>query len=125
MSAEPIARDRGAVTVEAALGLCSLVAVLMLVLAGMGVAIGQIRCTDAAFEAARLAARGEQHRAADVVARTAPSGATLDVTVRDGEVSVAVSARPLGPVLPARWLTARAFAVLEPGVAEEDGPAAP
>lgn len=118
-------RDRGAVTVEAALGICSIVAALVLGLAGAGVVIGQLRCTDAAVEAARLVARGERDRVAAMVSEIAPSGASFEVTVRGDEVTTEVRATFPGGLVPGRWLKARASAVMEPEVsAAEQGGAA-
>ncbi|HYN71172.1 MAG TPA: TadE family type IV pilus minor pilin, partial [Nakamurella sp.] len=45
--------DRGSVTVEAAVALASLVVVVAACLGGIGCMIGQVRCADAAREAAR------------------------------------------------------------------------
>ncbi|MDR7301713.1 TadE family type IV pilus minor pilin [Haloactinomyces albus] len=102
-------------TVEAALGVCSIVAAFALALAGMSVLIGQLRCTDAAIEAARLVARGERDRAREVARRIAPDGARVHVTVRGDEITTRVTVRPAGGLLPEQWLTGRAFAVMEPG----------
>ncbi|MER7010629.1 TadE family type IV pilus minor pilin [Saccharopolyspora sp. NPDC000359] len=109
------APDRGAVTVEAALGICSVVAVFALVLVGTNALIGHLRCTDAAVEAARLVARGDRARADGAVQRIAPAGAALAVQV-DGDVVRTEVSLPLPAQLPGRWLHARAVAVLEPGV---------
>jgi predicted S18 family serine protease len=96
--------------------------VLLLVLAGAVAAVtvvgAQLRCVDAAREAARAAARGEPLGVVhSIVSRTAPSGAGT-VIVNDGdEVEVIVSARvaPLGP-LPLRvGVRAAAVAEREPG----------
>lgn len=107
--------DRGAVTVEAALGVVSITAVLGLVLSAGGIVLGQIRCTDAAIEAARLTARGEQHRAPSAVARLAPPRARLSVRVHGDEIVTVVTAPTFGFV--AYPLRGSAFAVAEPGVA--------
>ncbi|SDP95234.1 hypothetical protein SAMN04487905_11736 [Actinopolyspora xinjiangensis] len=101
---------------EAALGICSVVAVFLLALGGVTTVFLQLRCTDSAIEAARLHARGDGARAEQVLERSVPPGARHRVTVSDGHVTVTVSLRPLGGVLPLR-LRARAHAVLEPGVA--------
>lgn len=106
--------DAGAVTVEAALGICSVAAVFALVLGGVGALVGQLRCTDAAIEVARLVARGERDRASDVVARTAPRGAALVVDVRADRINTEVNAEPFGGLVPGRWLRGRAFALKEP-----------
>ena len=49
--------DRGAVTVEAALALCSLTVVVALAVAAITAAATSVRCTDAARELVRLAGR--------------------------------------------------------------------
>ncbi len=107
--------DRGSVTVEAALALCSLVAVLGLVLAAVSAVAAQLRCVDAAREAARLTARGEPARAEDIARRIAPRGAVVAVTVRGDEVTARVSANPAAGLLPGVDVGAEAAAVLEPG----------
>lgn len=109
-------RDAGAVTVEAALGICSVIAVFVLILTGAGALIGYLRCTDAAVEAARLVARGDRPRADEAVGRIAPGGASLSVLVEGDQVSTDVSAPLPGGFLPGQSLRARAVAVLEPGV---------
>lgn len=110
--------DRGAVTVEAALCLCALVAVLALVIAGVGAVAGQLRCTDAAREAARLVARGDTALAEEAVRTAAPEGAKLTVTHSGETVTVLVTAEPAGlGLLPGVRLRAEAFAVSEPGAA--------
>lgn len=111
------AGDRGAVTVEAALALCSLVAVLALALAGVSAVSAQLRCIDAAREAARLTARGEPEHGERIAQRLAPGGATVRVTVHGEEVVAEVSADPVGGLLPGVDVRAEAVALLEPGVA--------
>lgn len=110
----PAAGDRGSVTVEAALGVCCIVAVLVLGVGAAAMVIGQLRCTDAAVESAKLVARGERERAEAAVAKLAPGGAALNVVIQGDEVTTEVSATVAGGVLPGKWLKARAFAVLEP-----------
>ncbi|MFC7341089.1 TadE family type IV pilus minor pilin [Saccharopolyspora griseoalba] len=105
--------DRGSVTVEAALGICSLVVVFGLLLSGAGALFDQLRCQDAAVEAARLLARGDRERAGQAVRAIAPEGARLERAVDGDQVDVAVTA-PLR-LLPGRSLRAEATAVLEPG----------
>lgn len=110
--------DEGAVTVEAAIALCAVIAVLALGIAALATVSGYVRCSDAAREAARLVARGERDRAGQAVSRLAPSGAQLSVRVDGDEVSVEVSARPIGGLI-AEWrLKGEAFAVLEPGAGD-------
>ena len=73
----------------------------------------QVRCVDAAREAARLAARGDEGSAAVAAQRIAPDGATVQLR-RDGELVVAtVTAR--SPLLPGVTIAADAVAAAEPG----------
>ena len=111
------AGDRGAVTVEAALALFSLVAVLALALAGVSAVSAQLRCIDAAREAARLTARGEPEHGQRIAQQLAPGGATVQIAVRGEEVVVEVAADPVGGLLPGVDVRAEAVAMLEPGVA--------
>ena len=96
--------------------------VLLLVLAGAVAAVivvgGQLRCVDAAREAARAAARGEAAAVvADLAARAAPDGAVTTVSAGGDTVRVTVSARiaPLGPVPLRITVSADAVALREPG----------
>lgn len=107
--------DRGAVTVEAAIGLSALAFVLGLFLAGVAAVAGQLGCLDAAREAARLLARGENWRVQQVVTELAPRGAQLAVEHDGPNVTVDVSAEPAGGLLPGMHLHARASAMAEPG----------
>jgi hypothetical protein len=110
--------DRGGVTVEAAIAVCGLLVVLVLGACGITAVIGQLRCTDAAREAARLVARGERDRAEAAVRSVAPAGARVVVHPEGDAVRVEVSAEPALGLLPGVHLRAQAFAVLEP----EDDP---
>lgn len=104
--------DAGASTVEAAFGLAALVTTLVLCLAGITAVTMQVRCVDAAREAARLAARGDAQSAIRVAQSLAPAGAALQLR-RDGEFMVAtVTAR--ANLLPALAITATATSTLEP-----------
>jgi Flp pilus assembly protein TadG len=102
------------VTVEAAIALCALVAVLGLALAGIAAVTDQLRCTDAAREAARLAARGEPDQGRAAAERIAPKGASVAIRADGDAIAVEVSAEPVG-LLPGLTLTGRAYAVAEPG----------
>lgn len=106
--------DRGMVTVETAICLGGVLIVLALVLSGLSALLGQLQCTDAAREAARLVARGETEQARQTAARIAPSGSTVTVTVTDDTIEVTVSARPVGDLLPGLTTHAQAYAVREP-----------
>ncbi|HWC80560.1 MAG TPA: TadE family type IV pilus minor pilin [Pseudonocardiaceae bacterium] len=108
-------RDAGMVTVEAAVSLCAVLAVLAMVLASSVAALDQIRCTDAAREAARLVAMGQNDSAPRAIAEIAPSGATFTVAGTTSAVTVVVSAAPVGALLPGVRVSAQAYAVREPG----------
>ena len=107
--------DRGAVTVEAALALCSLVLVLALAVVAVSAAGDQLRCMDAARETARLVARGDPDRARRVGESIAPSGARIEISTVGDEVLVEVSSDIVG-LSPGLAVSARAVGVLEPGV---------
>ncbi|MTD17035.1 pilus assembly protein [Nakamurella sp. YIM 132087] len=119
MTATPAGRsrraDRGGVTVEAALALSSLMVVLVLCLAGLMTVIAQLRISDAAAEAARLAGRGDESGAQAAVAALAPSGASLELGV-DGDLVVAVVRASPGSVLSGIRLDARAVAHREESI---------
>jgi hypothetical protein len=98
--------------VEAAFAIAALVVVLVLCLAGVSAVSMQVRCVDAAREAARLAARGDERTAVDAARRIAPGGARVYVR-RDGEFLVAtVVAR--SRMLPALDISAKAVSAAEP-----------
>lgn len=108
------------VTAELAVGLPVLALVVASALGLVVAAAAQLRCTDAAAGAARLASRGEP---ADTVrafvADDAPAGASVSVRTA-ADSAVAVVSAPLrlpllGAVLPVR-LSARAAQPLEPSL---------
>lgn len=116
MAGRPRCRgDTGAVTVEAAISIGALVAVLALVFGGIAAVTDQLRCTDAAREAARLAARGDRDGAREAVAAIAPAGATLELLPDGDGLTAIVRAAPVGGLLPGLRIEGRAFAVTEPG----------
>jgi hypothetical protein len=85
----------------------------MLCVAALTAVSMQVRCVDAAREAARLAARGDDGSAAVAAQRVAPEGAAVELR-RDGELVVAtVTAR--SPLLPGVTIAAEAVAAAEPG----------
>ena len=85
----------------------------MLCLAGIAAVSMQVRCVDAAREAARLAARGDGDAAVAVARNIAPAGARVTVR-RDGDLLVAtVSAR--SALLPTVEIAAQAVSAAEPG----------
>lgn len=97
---------------EAALGIASLVVALVLCLAGVTAVSMQVRCVDAAREAARLAARGDQRSAVAIARRLAPAGARVDLR-RDGELLVATVVAH-SKLLPTIDIAANAVAAAEP-----------
>jgi len=111
--------DRGAVAVEAALALCTLTLVVAMAVGAITAAAVSVRCTDAARELVRLAARGEPDRGRAVAARLAPANARIELVVRGDEAIGEVTAAPLR-LLPVH-LTGRAMAVLEPGAVLSGG----
>lgn len=104
--------DRGAVTVEAALAIAALVAVLVLCLAGVSAVSMQVRCIDAAREAARLAARGDNAHAESAARRIAPADAVVQLR-RDGDFVVA-RVSTTSALLPGVTIVAEALAAAEP-----------
>jgi hypothetical protein len=112
--------DVGYVTAETALALPVLVFVLALALWAVHVVSAQLRCVDAARDAARAVARGDAVATARSLAgRAAPSGAEVSIDVGSDMVDVVVRARLPGatPALPGWTVTARAAAELEPTMA--------
>ncbi len=105
--------DRGAVTVEAAIAVGTLVVFLALALGALAAMAAQVRCVDAARELARLAARGEPERGRVVAARLAPDGARLELVRTDDTITSEVSA-PLVSPLPLR-IVGQAVAAVESG----------
>ena len=96
-------------TVEAAFAIVALVAVLAVCMAGLTALSMQVRCIDAAREAARLAARGDDGSAA--ARAIAPGQSVVDVR-RDGQFLVArVTAR--SPLLPGLEIAGEAMAATE------------
>ncbi len=107
--------DRGAVTVEAAVALASFALVLGLAICGLMAAADQVRCVDAAREAARLTARGEPEQAKEAAARIAPANAQITITTKAEHIEVNIQATPVNGLLPGVTVHAKAFAVREPG----------
>ena len=110
--------ERGFVTAETAMVLPTLMGLgLALVLIVTAAAI-QLRCADAAWEAARGLARGEPADfATRAVSRLGPPGASVFVDTIDGSVLVRVSAQLAlgGALLPAIHVEGHARVTCEPG----------
>jgi hypothetical protein len=87
--------------------------VLVLCVSGLTAVSMQVRCVDAAREAARLAARGDDGSASTAAQGIGPDGAAERLR-RDGDSVVAtVTAR--SPLLPGITIAAEAIAAAEPG----------
>lgn len=93
--------------------MAALVVVLVLCLAGLTAVAMQVRCVDAAREAARLAARGDDRAASEAARMVGPAGAGLEVRRGDGRVVARVAAR--SPLLPGITIVAEGVAAIEPG----------
>jgi hypothetical protein len=91
----------------------TLVFVLVSCLAGLTAMALQVRCVDAAREAARLAARGDERGASEAARMVGPAGAGLEIRRSDGRVVARVVAR--SPLLPRVTIEAEAVAAVEPG----------
>jgi len=109
------------VTVEAAVALAGLVVVVAACLGGIGCMIGQVRCADAAREAARLAGRGDEAGAAGAVDALAPDGAKLALGGSGDLVTATVTAGAVGGLIPGVTLRATASAAREPGGVTAEG----
>lgn len=90
----------------------ALVSVLAVCLAGLTAVSMQVRCVDAAREAARLAARGDPS-ATRVAQDIAPRGASVEVRRDGGFVTARVTAR--SALLPMVSISADGVSAVEPG----------
>lgn len=112
--------ERGVVTAELAMVLPLLLAVTAGLVWFLVVGLGQIRATDAAREAARALARGEDHATvAELALSIGPPGSEVAVSRADGLVEVTVTAAIMGPggvlaALPGADVRSTATAALEP-----------
>lgn len=97
---------------EAAIALAAVVGAVLLCLGALLAAATQVRCVDAAREAARLAARGDQGNAMSAARRVAPPAAHIALRREGDRVVATVSAR--APLLRPLVLRAEAIAVVEP-----------
>jgi hypothetical protein len=89
------------------------VVVLVVCAAGLTAVAMQVRCIDAAREAARLAARGDETSAAAAARGVGPTGATLQLRRDGGFVVATVSGH--SRLLPGVTIRADAVAAAEPG----------
>lgn len=97
---------------EAAFALATMAVVLVACLAGVSAMAMQVRCIDAAREAARLAARGERAVAAEVGRRIGPTGAAVEL--RDDGAFVVATCRAQSPLWLGIPITGEAVAAREP-----------
>jgi Flp pilus assembly protein TadG len=107
------------VTAEFAVALPILVVVMAAGMAAVAIVGAQLRCIDAAREAARATARGESIATARQAAlEAAPAGARVVVSVQGDRVFVAVSANVRFPagLVPAITVDARVVGRAEPGL---------
>lgn len=86
----------------------------MLCVAGLTAMSMQVRCIDAAREAARLAARGDEGDAAQAAHDIAPFGANLDIHREGGLVVATVTAHSI--LLPGITIRAETVSAIEPSV---------
>lgn len=100
--------DRGSVTAEFAVVLPAIVLVLLLGVGALGAGARQVRLQDAAADAARLVARGEDPGRAHAVVGSA--GGTADIEPRGDLVCVTARA-PSVPALPLPPLSATSCAL--------------
>lgn len=111
--------ERGAVTAELAMVLPLLLAVVVAMTWLLSVGLAQVRTVDAAREAARALARGEDEaRATSLAVQVAPPGSQVSVGRADGTVIVTVSGTVQGPgglfgALPGAEVSASATALEE------------
>jgi hypothetical protein len=103
-------------TAEIAVALPALLVLVAAAMTAVSVLTAQLRCVDAAREAARATARGEAPVVVTSLAqRQAPNGARVVVT--GGEeirATVSAEARSAGGLLPAFQVVATAVALREP-----------
>lgn len=110
--------ERGFVTAETAMVMPTLIGLGLALVLIVTAAATQLRCADAAWEAARGLARGEPADYANqVVSRLGPPDASVAVETNDGSVLVRVSAQLAlaGALLPVIHVEGRARITCEPG----------
>jgi Flp pilus assembly protein TadG len=115
--------QRGAATAELAMGLPLLFVVTLALVWLLSVGIAQARTVDAAREAARAVARGDDPATAAATAdRVAPDGVRVTVATSGDQVVATASGHIAGPggvlaLLPGASLHAQAVALVETGTA--------
>ncbi|MCH9668800.1 MAG: hypothetical protein K0U76_02850 [Actinomycetia bacterium] len=97
---------------ESAFAILALVAILLACLAGLTAVSMQVRCVDAAREAARLAARGDGGGAQRAAHAVGPQGAALHLRWDGDYVVATVTSKSV--FLPGFSINAQAIAAAEP-----------
>ncbi|MFI6167613.1 TadE family type IV pilus minor pilin [Nocardia sp. NPDC051052] len=100
-------------TVEAAIALATLIVAVVLCIGALLAASTQVRCVDAAREAARLSARGDEANAISAARRVAPPASDISVQTEGSHIIARVTTHT--PLLPLLTLHADAIASREPG----------
>ncbi|MFC9788094.1 TadE family type IV pilus minor pilin [Rhodococcus sp. NPDC127528] len=119
-----VADETGAVTVEAAIAIASIVVVVILCVGSVLAVSAHVRCVDAARESARLVARGDRDEAVPAGRRVAPGGARVEVREEGRYVTARVSTGVA--LLPLLRISAEAVAAVEEmSQAESDGGGGP
>lgn len=119
VASPPAVAEGGAVTAEIAAALPALILVVLAAVWTLSLGLTQLRCADAAREAARAAARGDDASVVRQVAEAvAPAGAVVEVSEQDGLVIVEVAVKVRAPVpfadrLPAPTVSAESIAIEE------------
>ena len=92
-------RDRGMVTAELAVGIMSVVGVIAMVLAAVGIGIAHVRTQEAARAGARAAARGDSSGNIRSIAQKAMPGSRVKISRGGDRVSVEVAIKVTVPFL--------------------------
>ncbi|QIS07121.1 pilus biosynthesis protein TadE [Nocardia brasiliensis] len=98
------------------MALATVIVAIVLCIGALLAASAQVRCVDAAREAARLAARGDEANAHAAARRVAPPAA--DISLRTEGTYVIARVTAPAPLLPLLTLHADAVATREPGAAQ-------
>ena len=108
--------DRGGVTAEFAVALPALLLMVTFALGAVDAVLAKVQCVDAARDAALVAARGGDGRAAGT--NRAPRGASVGIIQGTDSVEVTVTLRvsPLGAHLGSFQVIAASTATMEPGL---------
>lgn len=106
--ARPRIGDRGSVTAEFAVVLPTIVLVVLLGVGALGAGARQVRLQDAAADAARLVARGEEPARAHAVVHAVGGAAVIEPR---GDLVCVIARAPVPLALPIPELTATSCAL--------------